>query len=127
LDLITLSLIGILLLVDIAVVVMLLSYVYLFKKLKHQCMNGRSAKSMHLHLALIYLVVTLYLTNEMLDIFSSPLIFLIWDSDLYNAHIVSDYFHFIVVAVIDFILALALLYFFSKMSSAIKIQLKCRK
>jgi hypothetical protein len=82
---------------------------------------------MHLHLALIYLVVTLYLTNELLDIFYNPLIFLIWDSDLYNAHIVSDYIHFIVVAVIEFFLALALLYFFSKMSSATNIQLKCRE
>jgi hypothetical protein len=87
--------------------------------MKHSCLNGRSAKSMLWHLALIYLVVTLYLANELLDIFSNPLIYLIWDSDLYNAHIVSDYIHFIVVAVINFILALALMYFFSKMSSVI--------
>jgi len=71
------------------------------------------------HLALIYLLVTLYLANELLYIFSNPMIFLIWHSDLYNALIVSEYIQFIAVAVIDFILALALLYLFNKMSSAI--------
>ena len=114
-----LSLRAILLLVDVAVVVMFLSYVSLFKKMKHSCLNGRSAKPMLWHLAMIYLLVTLYLTNELLDIFSKPMIFLIWESDPIKALVVSQYIRFIVVAVIDFILALALLYLFYKMSSAI--------
>ena len=70
------------------------------------------------HIALIYLLVMLYLTNDLLEIFSDPMIFLIWENDPEGALIVSQYIRFIVVAVIDFFLALALLYLFKKMSSA---------
>ncbi len=71
------------------------------------------------HLALIYLLATLYLTNELLDMFSYPMIFLIWANDPARALILSQYIQFMTVAIIDFVLALGLLYMFFRMSTVI--------
>jgi len=72
---------AILFLLDLFVTVIFLTYVSLFKILKQSRLRGRSATPMLWHLALIYLLVTLYLTNELLDMFSYPMIFLIWAND----------------------------------------------
>jgi hypothetical protein len=71
------------------------------------------------HLALIYLLVVLYLTNELLDMFSYPMVFLIWENDPARALIFSQYIQFMTVALIDFILALGFLYMFFRMSTSI--------
>ena len=110
---------AILFLLDLFVTVLFLSQVSMFKTLKRSRLRGRSAKPMLWHLALIYLLVTLYLTNELLDMFSYPMIFLIWETDPARALIFSQYIQFMTVALIDFILALGFLYMFLKMSTSI--------
>ena len=110
---------AILFLLDLFVTVLFLSYVSLFKALKHSRLRGRSPTPMLWHLALIYLLVTLYLTNELLDMFSYPMIFLIWANDPERALIFSQYVQFMSVAIIDFFLALGLLYMFFRMSTSI--------
>jgi hypothetical protein len=82
---------AILFLLDLFVTVLFLSYVSLYKILKQSRLRGRLAHSMLWHLALIYLLVTLFLTNELLDMFSYPMIFLIWANDPDRALIFSQY------------------------------------
>ena len=110
---------AILFLLDLFVTVLLLSNVSLFKTIKRSRLLGRSATPMLWHLALIYLLATLYLSNELLDMFSYPMIFLIWANDHARALILSQYIQFMTVAIIDFVLALGFLYMFFRMSTSI--------
>ena len=79
-------------------------------------MNGKLNDSMTMHLYMTYTWLLLFVANEVLDYISYPVMYVVLRSEPTTAVLVADYIELLVVALIDLILALSLLYFFSIMS-----------
>jgi hypothetical protein len=120
-DLCLLTLRCIMFLLNIVVTVIFLRHVWLFKSLKEARMRAarseatkRSIKGM---IFVIFTFAILYLMNELIELVAYPTLYLIIPKS--QADFLSKIFGMIIVAVIDFVLALGQLYLFHTMNKVI--------
>ena len=92
-----------------------LSNLHLFKSLKQARMQGKLNDSMALHLYMTYTWLFLFVANEVLDLISYPVIYVVLRSEPKRALLIANYIQLLAVAIIEFVLALSLLYFFTIM------------
>jgi hypothetical protein len=92
-----------------------LSNLRLFKSLKQARMKGKLNDSMTMHLYLTYTWLFLFVANDVLDFISYPVIQIGLRSEPKTAVLIADYIQLLAVALIEFVLALSLLYFFTIM------------